>query len=472
MKKLFCLLLSVLLAALALFGCGNGNDAEENMDKLTYYTVAGTYYLNEEFIYNYNKACENEEDKVEIIEFESVDALKNKLTTELMSGGGPDIMTENLFKSSELSIQKLISMGAFLDINTLVDEDQSENKIDWSDYNQKALESGVSDGKRFCVPLYFIPNFLLTSEEKYSKYIGGENFSLSFDEAINLCERLYNEDNEVTIDPYSAYFEFDGLLLDYIDDNVDLINKTYNFDSNEFKNAAAKMKQLKTQLGQEENDEIVLGGEGYEPPDPDSYIFEMQDIASPYFIYSNMVYIEQRGEKPIIVGSPTGDSSKLNAQISGSVYVNKNTDKRDKALKLIKYALSEESQNETVGANIETYDPNFEECSGYFFPINNKSFEKLMNTAESFTYNKIESYYDGDDDGIPGSDAEQAEVSENSKSLLRTALNNISEFNLDVYYYYNTSVIGELTSSYFNGEISEEKFLSDLNSKTKIYLEE
>lgn len=474
MKKILCLLLSIILAFTTFSGCGYNSSFEEKPDNITYYTVKDVHFLNEKFIYNYNKSCEKEEDKIEIIEFENEDALKNKLTTELMSGGGPDIMTENLFLSANLSLEKLISADAFLDLNALVDEDKSENKINWSDYNQKALQSGVLGGKRFCVPLYFIPNFLITSEEKYSKYIGGKNPSLSFDEAINLCERLLENENDVTITPYMPFFEMEGLLLDYIDYNVDLINKTFNFDSSGFKSAVSEIRRLKSQLGQDGGgtDEVIIGGEGYEAPKPDSYIFENQCSESPYFLYSNMVYMEQRGEVPTLVGSPIGDSGVLSAQIASSIFVNKNTDKKDKVLKLIKYALSEESQNEIVGVNIKTYDPAFENCSGYFFPINNKSLEKLMNTAESFEYNATESYYNGDDDGVPGSDAEQAEVSNGSKKLLRNALNNISEFKLNVYYYYNTSVIGELISSYLKGDVSEERFLSELEAKTRIYIEE
>lgn len=474
MKKILCLLLSIILAFTTFSGCGYNGSFEKKSDKITYYTVEDVNFLNEEFIYNYNKACEKEEDKIEIVEFESEDALKNKITTELMSGGGPDIMTENLFSSADLSLEKLISADTFLDLNELVDEDKSENKINWSDYNQRALQSGVLNGKRFCVPMYFIPNFLVTSKEKYEKYIVGKNLSLSFDEAIGLCEKLSASEDDVTITPYMPYFEMEGLLLDYIDYNVDLINKTFSFDSRDFKNAVVKIRRLKSQLGQDDGgtDEVIIGGEGYEDPKPDSYIFENQCSESPYFLYSNMVYMEQRGEIPTVVGYPTGDSSVLSAQIASSIYVNKNTDKKDKVLKLIKYALSEESQNEIVGVNIKTYDPTFEGCSGYFFPINNKSFEKLMNTAESFEYNATESYYNGDDDGIPGSDAEQAEVSDGGKKLLRNALNNISEFKLNAYYYYNTSVIGELISSYLKGDVSEERFLSELEAKTRIYIEE
>lgn len=110
--------------------------------------------------------------------------------------------------------------------------------------------------------------------------------------------------------------------------------------------------------------------------------------------------------------------------------------------------------------------------SGNLFPINNKAFEKLMNTADSFKYNTKDSYYEGDDDGIPDDDKEQAAASDESKKMLHNALEIISSYELDTYLYYNTQVIYELFQSYLKNEITVDKFINDLKSKTKIYLEE
>lgn len=38
--------------------------------------------------------------------------------------------------------------------------------------------------------------------------------------------------------------------------------------------------------------------------------------------------------------------------------------------------------------------------------------------------------------------------------------------------YYHREIIGDIVDEYINGEIATEKFLSDLNSKTTIFLEE
>lgn len=472
MKRTFCLLLTVLIISLAFFGCSGEDDDTRQSDKITYYTVKDTYSIGTGWIYDYNKACKNEDDEIEIVEFESADALKNKLTTELMSGGGPDIMNELMIDLAGLSIEKLIAMEAFMDLNELINSDTSDDKIDISEHNQKALESGISDGKRFCIPLYYIPKFLLTTKEKYSKYINSSTPSLSYDDMLSLCEKLLTDESDIYLYTYYDTYNLQGILLDYIDDNVDLINKTADFDKPEFKENISRIDKLIKEYGDDQSvdEEILI--DLTEEVDPNKYIFENMASTTPYEIYSSIVFLEQRGETPQIVGSASSDTETFSAQISESIYVNKNTTKQDKVLKALKYALSEETQSEIVGAEIEKYNPMFQSYTGYLFPVNNNSFEKLMNTADSFTYNTEDSYYVGDDDGIPDDDKEQAPVSDESKELLHNALNNISKYELDTYLYYNTSIIDELVDSFVKHEITVDKFISDLKSKTKIYLEE
>lgn len=469
-KKTLCFIISLILILSVLSACENTVEVELS-DSITYYKVKDSWANGEGWIYDYNKSCDDE-DKIEIVEFDSVEALKNRLTTELMSGGGPDIMNEATFVSADLSIEKLIDMGAFMDLNELIESGNSDDKIELTEQNQKALESGVINGKRFCIPLYYVPNLLMTTQEKYSKYFKEKTRSLSYDALIDLTDKINSKSIDITLYKYSYSSNLESLLISYIDSNVDLVNKTSTLDSEQFKGTVTRIDELikKYPRNTKENQDSVINRT--EEIDTDSYIFEDMIAQSPYDIYSIIVYIEQRGDTPIIVGTASGSPDTLSANITESVFVNKNCNKPDKVLKAIKFAMSEETQSIQVGAEIERYNPMFAAYSGNLFPVNNKSFEKLMNTADSFTYNTKDSYYEGDDDGIPDDDKEQAAVSDESKKMLHNALENISSYELDTYWYYNTQVIYELFQSYLNNEITVEKFISDLKSKTKIYLEE
>lgn len=468
-KRILCFIISLILILSVLSACENTVEVELS-DNITYYKVKDSWSGGEGWIYDYNKSCDDE-DKIEIVEFDSVEALKNRLTTELMSGGGPDIMNEATFVSADLSIEKLIDMGAFMDLNELIESDNSDDKIDLTEQNQKALESGVLNGKRFCIPLYYVPNFIMTTKEKYSKHMNEKTLSLSYDALIDLFDKI-NESEDIRLYKYSDNSNLENLLISYIDSNIDLVNKTSTLDSEKFKDTVTRIDKLikKYSHNTKDNNESVINWT--EEIDPDSYIFEDMIAQSPYDIYSRIVYTEQRGDTPIIVGTPTGSPDTLSANITESVFVSKNCTKTDKVLKAIKFAMSEETQSEQVGAEIESYNPMFAAYSGNLFPVNNKSFEKLMNTADSFTYNTKDSYYDGDDDGIPDDDKEQAAVSDESRNMLHNALESISSYELDTYWYYNTQVIYELLQSYLKNEITVDKFISDLKSKTKIYLEE
>lgn len=468
-KRILCFIISSILLLSVLSGCESSDKAEIS-NNITYYKVKDGWSRGESWIYDYNKSCDNE-DKIEIVEFESTEALKNRLTTELMTGGGPDLLNEAMFVSANLSIEKLIDMGAFMDLNELIESDNSDDKIDLTEQNQKALESGVLNGKRFCVPLYYVPNFIMTTKEKYSKYMNEKTLSLSYDALIDLFDKI-NESEDIRLYKYSDSSNFENLLISYIDSNIDLVNKTSTLDSEKFKDTVTRIDKLikKYSHNTKDNNESVINWT--EEIDHDSYIFEDMIAQSPYDIYSRIVYTEQRGDTPIIVGTPTGGPDTLSANITESVFVNKNCTKTDKVLKAIKFAMSEETQSEQVGAEIERYNPMFAAYSGNLFPVNNKSFEKLMNTADSFTYNTKDSYYEGDDDGIPDDDKEQAAVSDESRNMLHNALESISSYELDTYWYYNTQAIYELFQSYLRNEITVDKFISDLKSKTKIYLEE
>lgn len=471
MKKMLCFILSVLLISLPLFGCGGEEDNTVHTNNITYYTIKDTYSLGSDWVYDYNKSCENDGDKIEIVEFESKDALKSKLTTELMAGGGPDLMDEFTIDSAGLSIEKLIETDAFYNLDELINEDESNEKIDLTKLNPKALESGISNGKRFCIPLYYIPKFLLTTEEKFSKYINSNEKALSYNDILSLSDKLLNDETGMSLYPYDTLSNFEGLLLDYIDDNVDLINKTMSFDDSQFEKNISKIDKLIKQYGNDksgDNTAIDLT----EEIAPDSYIFENMSILTPYVIYSNIVLIEQRGETPKLIGTPSSDTETMSAQITASIFVNRNTTKQRKVLKALKYAISEETQNKTVGAEIEEYNPMFQSSTGCFFPTNNKSFEMLMKTANSFSYNTKDSYYQGDSDGVPDTDVQQASVSDKSKEMFNTFLESITNYKLDTYLYYNGSIINELVSGLVEGEITVDKFISELKSKTKIYLEE
>ena len=291
-KRILCFIISSILLLSVLSACENTVGAELS-DNITYYKVKDSWSGGEGWIYDYNKSCDDE-DKIEIVEFDSVEALKNRLTTELMSGGGPDLMNEAMFVSANLSIEKLIDMGAFMDLNELIESDNSDDKIDLTEQNQKALESGVLNGKRFCIPLYYVPNFIMTTKEKYSKYMNEKTLSLSYDALIDLFDKI-NESEDIRLYKYSDSSNLENLLISYIDSNIDLVNKTSTLDSEKFKDTVTRIDKLikKYSHNTKDNNESVINWT--EEIDPDSYIFEDM-IANLPMIYTRALSILSKEE--------------------------------------------------------------------------------------------------------------------------------------------------------------------------------
>jgi ABC-type glycerol-3-phosphate transport system substrate-binding protein len=87
------------------------------------------------------------------------DEYKNKYITKLVAGEGPDIIRIEPWLLS--AVNKVTNSGILYDLNEVINKDKSF-KI--SDYNQKVLDGGIINGKRFFVPVcYTFPTF-------YSKY--------------------------------------------------------------------------------------------------------------------------------------------------------------------------------------------------------------------------------------------------------------------------------------------------------------
>ena len=126
--------------------------------------------------------------------------------------------------------------------------------------------------------------------------------------------------------------------------------------------------------------------------------------------------------------------------------INANSDKQEKAYKFIKYALGERMQR------FITYDTTYGDT--YNLPVNN---EALKNSYTDMGY--VE-------DRINNIDKDS--------SFMERYINHIKSINtLEVRDgYYNDNVIGDLVDDYLEGKISVDNFITNLNSKTKIYLYE
>lgn len=133
--------------------------------------------------------------------------------------------------------------------------------------------------------------------------------------------------------------------------------------------------------------------------------------------------------------------------------------------------MSEKFQTKETGADIEQYNPNFSSTTGNMFPMNDTVFEKLINSADSFSYN-TSGEYEPDGSDTPRTDEPQAKISARSIKLLHDKLNSIEKFEMNDYTVGYNMVVQDMIFDYYDGKISADSLIAQLKSKTQIYLEE
>ena len=439
MKKFVSILLAVVLIFSVLTCVGCEADKKEK-NTITYYHYEPQVSTVSFLIYDYNKKFGNTDYKINVVEFDDMKEMASRLSTEIMAGKGPDIITSGELEMLSSSTEKLIKQGTFANLDDIFDDDSSDDKLDLSDYNSNILNAGVYEGKRYYLPVVFEPQILLTSSVEFSKYSDDNAESkLTYDGVVTL-------NNNILKDRTNNRFFYDSenykrILLNYIDEHVDLYSQKCNFDSENFMESITSLKEF-CNSNENKTDEIVP-------------IFSVSGQYELFALYDEIAGIDNDGDKPLITNMPNQDGAPI-GKIMDAIFINNNSNNKPKILKFIKYALSEKVQSDYCGANIEEYLPTTSYGSGWEYPVNNESYSKLFDKAKEVKYIN-----------------NTANISEANFMYVKDYVDNIKSYRLyGLYDYYNTEVIGDIVDKFLSDEIDENKFIKELKSKTEIYIEE
>lgn len=453
-KIAIILTLQFIITVFVFSGCGEST-ASSNSSKLTYCA----YYEDAicDIIEKYNKYCKNNLDEsyqIEIVKFESQEEMNIKISTEVMSGGGPDIISLD----QPLPFEKLIENHTFADVDELVNTYGSN--IDFNNYNTKVMESGIVNRKRYFVPFFYSPNIFISTQEKLKEYdLNFSDFSY-----IELSKQLSQE--KVSYSLFGNESDNYSFLYSFIDSYVNFDNKTTNFDTNSFLENIDYIKKLINNDNTNENVYYNL------------YNSENNGciLSTPKLLFGGTIggvktayyNIFLQNKTPAILPNFSYEN-KITAYVEFGIAINQNSDKKDKALRFIEYCLSEDVQEYWCGSRS---DKGFSGTNEISLPVNNKAFDYAVEveTGEEWDYNE-----DGE------FDEEEKEFSENVDSIFWKdylgIIDDISGCTLYNYKnlkttYYNSTVIGDIVDKYLNGDISKEKFIRQLTAATEIYLTE
>ena len=309
----------LLLAILLCFASCSKNN--EDGQKLKYYTINNEDSLCVELIQKYNNYCLKNLDEsyqIEIVEFDSEDTMLTKISTEIMAGKGPDIISLN----QKLPFEKLIDNGSFADIDELAELYKSD--IDFDDYNSTIMDCGIYNGKRYIIPIAYCPNILITTQEILDKY-NLENTNFSFKE---LEIRLSDKDHSYAL--FGNKDETYKFFLSYVNEYVDFYNKTTEFSSDEFTESLDYIgKMIRNDNSRKEGTTWDITGNYLFRTSQLSFDGSMMSTLNSYFyIYNNNI-------KPVIIPNYNKKANSVSAFVQCGIALNNNSNNKEKALAFI-----------------------------------------------------------------------------------------------------------------------------------------
>lgn len=435
MNKIIKTIISInicIFMLLTLFGCNTEVEKNDNEDLLTIYVVNEHPIIR--LIDEYNESTTSA--KINVVDFQDNDTLNSKLSAELMAGKGPDIVLYDSNYNGVSNIEKMMALDVFADYNELINDEDSDSAIDFKNYNETILDSGVYNGKRYFMPISYIPDILITTAEVCDKYEINLNESVTYENAEDMLTEYLSKGNESK--DMSVFYYINEELYALIDSNIDFFSRTDTLQSDEFSN---NLNTLSTLILPADQNDISNNR------DPlDSIIHGNTMFASLYQITGSepnglgyiYYYLKSNGQTPLIMNNLPDSKNTFSAYIDKGFLINNNSNKKEEAFEFVKYMLSENVQcNSEVG-----------------LPVNKTAQKKLIDEIDLVSY-EIEK------------DSEYNDFINNYYDVLEGI--NRCGFRND---YFNYSIIDDIVSQYISGDITKEQFIKEIQSKTQIYLDE
>lgn len=420
-----------ILMVLTLFGCNSENDNNNNDDLLTIYVVKEHPIIR--LIDKYNNS--NKSDKINMVELQDGDTLNSKLSAELMAGKGPDIVLYDSSYNGISNMEKMMALDVFADYNELIKNDSSDSSIDLKNYNEIVMDSGINNGKRYFMPISYIPNFLITTTKLSDEYSIDSSKSITYEKSPKVLSKYLNKAKKS--ENMSGFFNVNEELYALIDSNIDFFNKTNTLQSDKFLNNLNALSELilpadkNNSLGTDPLELVLKGNTMF----ASLYQITGSEPNGMGYIY---YYFKSNSQTPLIMNNLSDSEDTSSAFIDKGFLINNNSDKKESAFKFVKYMLSEDVQcNSEVG-----------------LPVNKAAQKKLIEEIDLDIYNM-----------------EKDSDYNNFISNYSNALDGINKcgFRND---YFNNSIINDVVSKYVSGDITEKQFIKEIQGKTQLYLNE
>ncbi len=315
------------------------------------------------------------------------EAYNERLSTELMAGEGPDVISAIWTTFPDL--YKTMDTGAFLDVSGLMETDPDFQK---EDYVQPVMDAGKYNGGQYIIPLtYLVP--VLVSEEGVLRDIGLEELIHSevdetfWQKVVDAQPAMVeNEMFQTVIANLNSkhLLAFSGVSL------YERTGKTVLPDEEGLRDLTEQYKGVVYDCGNDEN--IALLGESL------MRAFKDREVAFTSVINAASIdYFSMSAAAAKAVGVPAafpmvGADGELHAFAQNMAMINANSKNTKNAWNFIKVLLSEEVQNESSAMTVRK--DSVRAYLNEYLPPFLGGMEELYGVPIQWTQEEIDAYLD------------------------------------------------------------------------------
>jgi multiple sugar transport system substrate-binding protein len=423
----------------------NSNSKEENTIKIYSEEQSGPPRMLQATIDEFKREYPNI--KVEKVVFNDAQKYNQKLLSDTLSGGGPDVL---YFDTQHVNATILQKSGVLTDVKPLIDKDNSFKK---ADYNFKVINSGIYKDKLTLIPIdYYINGYLSTKQLMDKNNIKlWDNISES-DFVNTISSKLSNTNSGKTL------FAYPIKITDFIAssgiDFIDYENKKVYFSKKEFKKIIDNYKKIYKLTPKSSDFTGYSGEEGMAALKNGTTLFSDDEAVLSYplaLLNSESQIKATTGEDIVLNTIPTysGNNDPI-AIVKECMGINSKSKNKQAAYNFIKIALSQKSQQDINFIPVNRITAKYIE-NNYLNQFNGKKsiFVSDGNSSSGVTLIRpstdIEKYYDN--------------ITGNIKEA------KITDPTMD-------NLMMECLSGYFEDKQSYESALVVLENKVKLYINE
>lgn len=454
MKRNKGLLITLACIMLFMSGCSNGNTISQHNSS------NGTIKI---YLMNYDASVITEVSSyfsklypgcnADIKSFDDYTEYKNNLNTELLAGGGPDVILFTPYTFD--SINKTIKTNAFCDINPYIESDKSFNM---SCFNKKVMDCGIFDGKRYIIPLdYYISGFITTEELLQKNGISFNTKEWNMKQLVDQLKAFIEKDKNYRSEyffnssiGFDTYAVSSGLL-----NFIDYEKSEVNFDNPEFRYLLKSYKDIFSKVCAPDDVSRKYGYKYWEMMKGNSTVAMLSSmILNPeeLWMYNSTIKQFLNNEMKVYPFPAYNKSDGYIAQPNQMAAINNNSKNKKIAFGFISTLLSKDMQIKRMNSQ-----------SQLNAPVNDEACNEIMNKRAGES-GKNESI------GLIGKRI-------NSVAIPEALVNDTSNIksNLAACVIYDANIIDLMYAAvykYVKGEYSEDQVVKELENKSMLYLNE